>query len=128
MASGKIHRPALPRDDEVKLLGYDPYMRVGNDTISTSNARYYSFKKQLKSGIIFISEPNQYIFGVYGFGSTGSGSISVTELKRITYYDWSVSASGQVITIVPGSNQENVHVTILMWRGDLPTISSTQPS
>lgn len=127
MASGTINRPTLPRGDEVKYLGYSDYTRVKCFASVTAATRYFVFTTQMKSGMIIISHDDPTLCGCYMFGSSGSGSISLSAKKAITKSGWSVTASSNYIKIVCGTNS-SVWFMVIMWRGNLPTFTTTQPT
>lgn len=124
MASGTFQRPLPDPTDEKTLLGLSGITTM-KYAQSASTTRYATFKTEIKSGILILSAGGTTKHGLYIFGSTSSGAIGITTIHAPSQSGMSVTASGQTITVSNGSSA--LYWLILMWNGDLPTISTTAP-
>lgn len=125
MASGIFQRPLPDPTDEKTLLGLNAITTM-KYTQSASTTRYATFKTEVKSGILVLSAGGATKHGLYIFGSTSAGAIGITAIHAPSQSGMNVNASGQTITVSNGST--NLYWLILMWNGDLPTISTTAPA
>lgn len=126
MSSGKIHRPVLSATDEKAFLNITG---IKTKYISLpANATYYmNFTKQIKDGVLLIGRQSSGInHGIYIFGSTSTGSISITPVKAVTASGFSITGSGNYLTFVNGASA--LYMMIIQYYGDLPTWSATQPT
>lgn len=88
--------------------------------------RYFTFPAGTKAGMIILSGATSNKRAVYLYGSTSSGDVGFTAAFEPGTPGYTISASGQTVTIANGSN--NVYVLLVAFNGGEPSISSTAPS
>lgn len=91
-------------------------------SVPSNTARNFVFPSGVKNGLIFISASGKH--GIYMYSSTSSSAVSVHEVyKEVgSTTGFTISASGQIITIDNAVNA--AYVMVLAYYGDLPTMET----
>ena len=91
-------------------------------SVPSNTARNFVFSSGVKNGLILISAQGKY--GMYFYSSTSSSAVTVNEVHKYagSTTGFTISASGQIITIDNAVNA--AYVMVLAYYGDLPTMET----
>lgn len=119
MASGSFARPLPDPTAERSLLELSG-IKAMQYTQAASTTRNLVFPSESKAGLLILASGNSAKHGLYLFGETTSGTISLTPIVTPTQSGLSVTVSSHTITIVNGS--AGLYVTVLAFLGALPSV------
>jgi hypothetical protein len=127
MASGTFERPLPDPAEEKALLGLSGLKCLSFDQ-DGNTTRYFSFAAEPKDGLLILSAGAAQAGkrGMYIFGSTSSGAISLTPILAPAQSAVEATAAGNTIRIANGSS--HVYVLILQYVGRLPSVTAVQPA
>ena len=121
MASGVFDRPLPNPGDERGLLSLGELKSVTFE-VPASTTRNLTFSKELKDGLLVMGAGTVTKRGLYIYGSTSTGNISVTAILAPTQSGMSISVSGNDIVITNGS--QALFVSAIPFKGNLPTLTT----
>lgn len=120
MASGTGARPLPEPAEERELLGLGSLQSTTFE-IPASTTKTLAFVTEIKDGLLVLSAGTAAKRGLYIFGSSSTGNLSVTTVLAATQSGISVTASGNNIAIANGTSA--LFVCVLQFKGNLPTMS-----
>lgn len=121
MASGTFERPLPNPAGERSLLSLGEFKSATYE-IPASSTRNLTFAKELKNGMLVMGAGATTKRGMFIYGSTTTGSITVTTVLAPTQSGLTVSASGNDIVITNGSNA--LFVCVMPFKGGLPSLTT----
>ena len=119
MASGTISRPLPDPAEEKVLLGLSG-ASTASFQLPASTTRHLAFATEIKDGLLVVSAGLATKRGMYIFGSTSTGAISLTPILAPTQSGLSITASGNNIVVTNGTS--DLFVLVIQYRGTMPSV------
>lgn len=119
MASGTFPRPLPDPAEEKALLGLSG-AETASYQLPAGTTRHLAFATEIKDGVLIVSAGLATKRGMYIFGSTSSGAISITPILTPTQSGMSITSSGNNIVITNGTS--DLFVLVIQYRGALPAV------
>lgn len=125
MASGSFERPLPDPAEEKALLGLSGINTISYDQ-NANTTRYIKFPSKPIDGILILSAGAGSGLdskrGIYVFGSTTTGSVSLTPVLASSL---TITGGSNYIAVANGTS--HVYWAVIGFMGGQPTVETTQP-